>query len=148
MPAAAGAPMPPGGAFPGAGGPGQGGPPGQGGAPQSPQSQPGTAEFSAESIVIQALKGDVSGLEDFISPKCKGLLGDIRDGTATEKQIEDFKKLFVGFKPISARNESGAKLLTIRNADNATITFKVKKEGDDYKVIEMTVKQPATKKRG
>lgn len=96
--------------------------------------------------MIQALKGGVSGIEGFISPKCKGLLGDIRDGKATEKQLEEFKKLFEGFKPVSARNESGAKVLTIRNAENATITFKVKKEGEDYKVTEMTVKPGATKK--
>lgn len=96
--------------------------------------------------MIQALKGEVSGLEGFISPKCKGVLGDIRDGKATEKQIDDFKKLFVGFKPVSARNESGAKVLTIRNAENATITFKVKKDGEDFKVTEMTVKAGAAKK--
>lgn len=96
--------------------------------------------------MVQALKGEVSGLEGFISPKCKGLLGDIRDGKATEKQLDDFKKLFVGFKPVNARNEGGAKVLTIRNGENATITFKVKKEGEDYKVTEMTVKPGSTKK--
>ncbi|MFM9960489.1 MAG: hypothetical protein ACKV2Q_04605 [Planctomycetaceae bacterium] len=138
-PAAAGvAPMAPGAVAPGGIG-------GQGGS-QSPQSQPGTAEFSAESIVLKALSGEVGSLEDFISPKCKGVLGDIRDGKATEKQIDELKKLFVGIKPVGARNESGTKVLTIRNADNATISFKVKKEGENYKVIEMTVKPGTTKK--
>lgn len=145
--------MPPVGVVPGAG-PGAaggagiaGGAPGQGGVPQSPQSLAGTAEFSAESIVIQALKGDASGLEDFISPKCKGVLGDIRDGKATEKQIADLKKLFVGFQPVGRpKTENGAKVMTIRNADNSTITFRVKKEGEEFKVIEMTVKAGAAKK--
>ena len=97
--------------------------------------------------MIQALKGDLGSLDTFISPKCTGLLGAIRDGKATEKQIDEFKKLFVGFKPVGApRSEGGAKVMSIRNAENATITFKVKKEGDDFKVTEMTVKASATKK--
>jgi hypothetical protein len=131
---------------PGAGLPGSGAPGGSQEVPQSPQSPAGTAEFAAESIVIQAMKGDVSGVADFISPKCKGVLGDIRDGKATEKQIEELKKTFTGIKGVGARNESGAKVLTLRNADNATITFKVKKEGEDFKIIEMTVKAGTTKK--
>lgn len=140
--------MPPGGGVPGAaGGAGiPGGAQGQGGVPQSPQSLAGTAEFSAESIVIQALKGDASGLEEFISPKCKGVLGDIRDGKATEKQIDDLKKLFTGLKGVGSKSENGAKVLTLRNADNSTITFRVKKEGEEFKVIEMTVKAGVAKK--
>ncbi len=139
--------MPAGGAAPAAGGFGSGsGQQGPGGVPQSPQSPAGTAEFSAESIVIQALKGDASGLEDFISPKCKGVLGDIRDGKATEKQIDDLKKLFVGIKGVGSKSENGAKVLTLRNAENSTITFRVKKEGEEFKVIEMTVKAGAAKK--
>ena len=59
----------------GAGGGFGGGAAGSGGAPQNPQSQSGTAEFAAESIVVQILKGEASGLADFISPKCKGVLG-------------------------------------------------------------------------
>lgn len=147
MPNAVGAPMPGGGgAAPGigqgSGGPGQG----QGGAPQSPQSKPGTAEFSAESIVVQILNGDVSDVAGFISPKCKGTLGELRDGKATEKQVADLKRQFTGLVPVSAKTESGAKVLTLRNGDNSTITFKVKKEGEDYKVTEMTVKATTAKK--
>ncbi len=130
----------------GAGGGIGGGAAGSGGAPQNPQSQAGTAEFAAESIVIQILKGETSGLSDLIHSKCKGVLGDIRDGKASEKQIEELKKQFVGVKGIGSKMENGAKVLTLRNADNATITFKVKKEGEDFKVIEMTVKAGAAKK--
>lgn len=96
--------------------------------------------------MIQALKGDVSGLGEYISPKCKGVLGDIRDGKATEKQIDDLKKLFAGIKGVGSKNDNGAKVLTLRNADNSTITFRVKKEGGEFKVIEMTVKAGAAKK--
>ncbi len=95
------------------------------------------------------MRGDISGLEEFISPKCKGPLGDIRDGKASEKQIEDLKKLFTGIKGGSTpRNENGAWSMSVRNADNATISFKVKKEGEDFKVIEMTVKAGTAKKKG
>ena len=94
------------------------------------------------------MRGDVSGLEEFISSKCKGPLGDVRDGKATEKQMEDLKKVFTGLKGGSApRNENGTWSLSVRNADNATISFKVKKEGEDYKVIEMTVKAGTTTKK-
>lgn len=147
MPNAAGAPMPGvGGAVPGNGQGSGGSGPGQGGAPQSPQSKPGTAEFSAESIVVQVLNGDVSGLAEFIGPNCKGVLGDLRDGKATEKQVADLKRQLTGLVPLSAKSESGARVLTLRNGDNSTITFKVKKVGDDYKVTEMTVKATTAKK--
>ena len=95
------------------------------------------------------MRGDITGLEEFISAKCKGPLGDVRDGKASEKQIDDLKKLFTGLKDgTKPRNENGTWSLSIRNADNATISFKVKKEGDDYKVIEMTVKAGTAKKKG
>ena len=96
--------------------------------------------------MIQALKGDTSGLVEFISPKCKGVLGDIRDGKATEKQIDELKKLFAGVKGIGSKTDNGAKVLTLRNSDNSTITFRVKKEGEEFKVIEMTVKAGVAKK--
>ena len=146
----AGAPMPPGGqvAGAGAGAPGSGfaGPAGAAGTPQNPQSPAGTAEFSAESVVIQALKGDASALAEFISPKCKGVLGDIRDGKASEKQIEELRKTLTGVKGVGAKTDNGVKVLTLRNADNSTVTFRVKKEGEDYKVIEMSVKAGVAKK--
>ena len=95
------------------------------------------------------LAGDVSGLEEYISPKCKGLLGDIRDGHATDSQKEDLKKLFAGnLQPLGKpRTESGAKVMSIRNGEGATITFKVKKEGEAQRIIEMSVKPATTKKR-
>ena len=127
-----------GGGFAGAAGPGS--------TPQTPQSAAGTAEFSAESVVIQALKGDTSNLSEFISPKCRGVLGDIRDGKATEKQIDELKKTFAGIKGVSSKNDAGVKVLTLRNADSSTITFRIKKEGEDYKVIEMSVKAGTAKK--
>lgn len=93
------------------------------------------------------MRGDITGLEEFISAKCKGPLGDVRDGKATEKQIDDLKKTFTGLKEGSKpRNEGGTWSLSVRNADNALISFKVKKEGEDYKVIEMTVKAGTAKK--
>ena len=49
-------------------------------------------------------------------------------------------------KPDSPRAEPGAKALMLRNSESATITFKLKEEGEDFKVIEMTVKPAATKK--
>lgn len=96
--------------------------------------------------MIQALKGETASLTEFISPKCKGVLGDIRDGKANEKQLDELKKTFAGLKGISAKTDNGAKVLTLRNADNATITFRVKKEGEDFKVIEMSVKAGTAKK--
>lgn len=96
--------------------------------------------------MVQILKGEATGLGDFISSKCKGVLGDIRDGKASEKQIEELKKQFAGVKGVGSKTDNGAKVLTLRNADNATITFKVKKEGEDFKVIEMTIKAGAAKK--
>ncbi len=130
--------------------PGAPGAPGAVGGPggsQSPQSPPGTFGFPAEKVAFNLMRGDITGLEEFISAKCKGPLGDVRDGKATEKQIEDLKKTFTGLKEGSKpRNEGGAWSLSVRNADNAIISFKVKKEGEDYKVIEMTVKAGTAKK--
>ncbi len=159
---AARAPMPPGGgvagapmAQPGAAGlpggaegAGLAGGQGGGGVSQNPTAQVGTAEYSAQKVVLQLLGGELSGLEEFISPKCKGMLGDVRDGKATDQQKEELKKLFNGLQATGKpKLENGAKVITVRNADGAIITFKVKKEGDDQKVTEMTVKQSTTKRR-
>jgi hypothetical protein len=97
-------------------------------------------------MVVQVLKGEVKSLEEFISPKCKGVLGDLRDGKATEKQLAELKAQFTGLRPIGIRNENGTRVLTLTNAKDEIISFKVKKEGDVFKVIEMTVKQPTKKK--
>jgi len=141
---AAGQPMPPGGFAGAPGAPGAG----NAGTPQNPSSPAGTPEYSAEKVVVQLLAGDLSGLEEFISPKCKGPLADVRDGKATDKQKDDLKKLFTGLQGAGKpRTESGAKVLSVRNAEGATITFRVKKENDSHKIIEMTVKPPSSKKR-
>ena len=96
---------------------------------------------------MQVLNGEVGGLAQFISPKCQGVLGDLRDGKATQKQLEELKKNFSGLKRFNSMLEgSSTRVLILNNADNAIITFKVKKEGADFKVIEMTVKPAATKK--
>ena len=142
--AAAGANPQPGGAA----GAGFSGAPGGGGVPQNPTAQAGTPEYSAQKVVLQLLTGDLSGLEEFISPKCKGLLADVRDGKATDQQKDELKKLFAGLQAAGKpRVESGAKVITVRNAEGSMITFKVKKEGESQKVTEMTVKQATIKKR-
>ena len=132
----------------GAAGSGLAGGPGGGGVPQNPTAQVGTAEYSAQKVVLQLLGGELSGLEEFISPKCKGMLGDVRDGKATDQQKVELQKLFNGLQATGKpKLENGAKVITVRNAEGAIITFKVKKEGEDQKVTEMTVKQSTTKRR-
>ena len=143
-PGAAGQPMPQGGL---AGAPGASGA-GNAGTPQNPSSPAGTPEYSAEKVVVQLLAGDISGLEEFISPKCKGPLADVRDGKATDKQKDELKKLFTGLQGAGKpRMESSAKVIPVRNAEGATITFRVKKENDSHKIIEMTVEPSSSKKR-
>ena len=137
-----GQPMPPG---------GQAGIPGGLGGDSSTRANPvspvGSAEYSAEKIVVQLLSGNVSGLDEFISSKCRGPLGDVREGKASDKQIEELKKLFQGLQAVGKpRKESGATVLSVKNADGATITFRVKKEDETYQVIEMSVKQATSKK--
>jgi hypothetical protein len=99
-------------------------------------------------VVLQLLTGEISGLEEFISPNCKGLLGDVRDGKATDQQKDELKKLFAGLQAVGKpRVDSGAKVISVRNAEGSMITFKVKKEGESQKVTEMSVKKGTTKKR-
>jgi hypothetical protein len=115
--------------------------------PTNPVSPVGSAEYSAEKVVVQLLSGSVSGLEEFISPKCKGPLADVREGKASDKQIEEMKKLFQGLQPVGKpRKESGATVLSVKNADGTMITFRIKKEEESFKVIEMTVKPASTKR--
>ena len=131
---------------------GQGGIPGGlgggGSTPANPVSPVGSPEYSAEKVVVQLLSGSVSGLDEFISAKFKGpYLGDVREGKASDKQIEEMKKIFQGLQPVGKpRKESGATVLSVKNADGATITFRVKKEDETYQVIEMSVKQATSKK--
>ena len=98
---------------------------------------------------MKLLAGDASGLSEFISPKCKGVLGDVRDGKATEKQVEELKKTFTNINLVGKpRKESSTTVFTLKNGDGATITMRVKKEGDAFRLTEYTVKAASAAKKG
>ena len=98
--------------------------------------------------MLQLLAGDAKGLSEFISPKIKGILGDVRDGKATEKQVEELKKTFTNINLVGKpKKEASTTVYTLKNGDGATITLKVKKEAEDFRLTEYTVKAPAASKK-
>ena len=106
---------------------------------RSPTSQVGTPDYAAEQVTLHLAAGEPAGLDEFISSRCKGLLADVRDGKATDEQLEDSQKLFTGLQPAGRpRTQDGEWFLSSRNSEGTTITFRVKKEGTAYKVLGMT----------
>jgi predicted lipid-binding transport protein (Tim44 family) len=125
-PTVAGAP----GAFPG-GAPGQ-----QGQVPPV-----GTPEHAAFQFVSAINKGDFDAVEPFVSAKALGQLKEIRAKTLTDSKKQELKDKFatpqMAAKP---KGVSGGKQMTLRSG-NTFITLTVKKEGDDYKVAEMILRE-------
>ena len=60
---------------------------------------------------------------------------------------EELKKTFTNISLVGKpKKESGATVFILKNADGATITMRVKKEGEDFRLTEYIVKAPASKK--
>lgn len=87
---------------------------------------------------------------EYISPKAKGILAQIKDGSITDEKVESLKDSFepTGLTLKPSRQTGSGKSITLGNAKSELLSFTLMKEEDVYLLREFKVsKQPANAAR-
>lgn len=108
---------------------------GPGGAAQIPQVTPGSAEEALLKFCMAMADSNLTEAGRYISPKAKGLLSQIRDGSLSDEKIDSLKNSFSlqGLTKRDGRPPGGTgKTITLANNINETLTFTLMKEDDVY----------------
>lgn len=117
------------GAIPG----GAAGPMGAGGAAQAPAA--GTPEFAAYEFILAINKGEFEKLESVISSKATGQLKDLRNNSLLSGKKDELKQELATPTLTNQKNVASGKQFTLRSGQTI-VSVTVKKEGEDYKVVE------------
>ena len=141
-------PMPPGGLTPAPGGVsapgGLGGAPGSGGGLGGQSFQPGSAEAAVAKFCAAMADSNLTEAGQYISPKAKGLLAQIRDGNITDEKIESLKASFKELTPKPSRPLGGVgKTLSLGNSNRESLSFTLMKEDDSYLLRELKITKVA-----
>ena len=115
----------------------------------APGGQQGGAQFAAGSAEDALLKfctalaaGNLTGAADYISPKAKGMLAQIRDGSLPDDKLDNLKDSFSlqGLQMKPSRNVGGVgRTINLGNAKTETLSFTLVKEDDSYKLKEFKI---------
>ena len=129
----------------GAGGPGAGGlgGAGPGGAQQFPV---GSAEAALAKFCAAVSDSNLTEAAQYISPKAKGLLVQIRDGSMTDEKLESLKASFQSLTAKPSRPVSGVgRTISLTNPKWESLTFTLVKEDDTYLLREFKVAKGASR---
>jgi hypothetical protein len=146
--AMAGAGFPNPGAPNGVGAPG--GPEGSGAAGQSPQFPKGSAEYAVQKIVLAVVSGNLDGLDEVISEKSRGLLAELRDGTADPGKVDELKEQFAQVQLAGQpKNNGSSKTINLRNVTGDFFSFTVARDRNEeiYKVSTLTIRAGKNSRR-
>jgi len=131
----------PGGPIPGAAG-------GIAGAAQ--QFPEGSAEAALLKFCAAMADSNLTEAGEYISPKAKGMLAQIRDGSITDEKIDTLKESFelTGLTLKPSRQTGAGKSITLGNGKSELLSFTLMKEDDAYLLREFKIsKQPANAAR-
>ena len=90
-------------------------------------------------------EGNLTAAAEFISPKAKSTLAQIRDGQLPDDKLDELKGSFAvsGLKMKPSRNTGGSgKTINLGNEKGQTLSFTLSKEDDVYKIKEFTISKP------
>jgi hypothetical protein len=124
---------------------GQPGMPGQPGGAGSPAGNltPGSVEDTLYRFCVAVADGDTAAAAEFVSPKAKGLIGQLRDGALSEEKLEEVTNAITPVTELQPNPNQTITKRSLRNKKNQVITFTVKKDKDDeYKITELTISKP------
>jgi len=83
--------------------------------------------------------GNTNTAGEYVSSKAKGALAQLREGGLDDDKTEELTNLFIPFDKLSAGSDQSSNTSrSVRNSKKQTITFKLKKEDDVFKITEMT----------
>ena len=119
--------------------------PGQPGGAGSPAGNltPGSIEDTLYRFCVAIADGDTAAAAEYVSPKAKGLIGQIRDGELSEEKLEEITD---AISPVTELQPNPSQTVTkrsLRNRKNQVISFTVKKDKDEeYKITEFSISKP------
>lgn len=122
------------------------GPAGGIGGGAAPQFAPGTAESALLKFCTAMAESNLTEAGQYVSPKAKGVLAQIRDGSITDEKIESLKESFslqgLTLKPTRPIAGVG-KNISLGNAKQETLSFTLMKEDDGYLLRDFKVSKSA-----
>ena len=87
-------------------------------------------------------EGNLTAAAEFVSPKAKSTLAQIRDGQLPDDKLDELKESFAvsGLKTKPSRNTGGSgKTINLGNEKGQTLSFVLSKEDDVFKLKEFTI---------
>jgi hypothetical protein len=128
-----------------------GGPGIPGGAGATSQFEPGSAEEALAKFCVAMADSNLTEAAEYISPKAKGLLAQIRDGSLSEEKTDELKESFVpeGLTKLKTRQTGVGKAINLSNAKHELLSFTLMREADDayflreFKVSPANTRTPA-----
>ena len=119
---------------------------GMAGGPGSPGGNltPGSIEDTLTKFLNALADGDTAAAAEYINPKAKGLIGQIREGELSEEKLEE---ITAAISPVAELQPNPSQTMTkrsLRNKKNQVIafTFKKDKNDDSFKITEFSVSKP------
>ncbi len=122
-----------------------GGPGGPGGAGGSAAGNltPGSIEDTLYRFCVAIADGDTAAAAEFVSPKAKGLIGQIRDGELSEEKLEEITDAISPVTELQPNPTQTNTKRSLRNRKNQVISFTLKKDKDEeYKITEFSISKP------
>ena len=114
-----------------------------GGAGQAQEPPADSPDYPAFKLVMGLKDGKHDGLDDLVATRGRGLIEKIRNGSLTTDEKEELKKTFA--QPQLAgppRTIQGSRTVTLNSAGQI-ITLVSKKQGADWKVSSITIREAA-----
>lgn len=104
-----------------------------GGAAAASQFEPGSAEEALAKFCVAMADSNLTEAAEYISPKAKGLLAQIRDGSLSEEKTDELKESFSpqGLTNLKARQTGVGKAINLSNAKHELLSFTLMREADD-----------------
>jgi hypothetical protein len=120
-----------------------------GGAAGASQFAPGSAEEALAKFCVAMADSNLTEAGEYISPKAKGLLAQIRDGSISEEKTDALKESFApqGLTKVPSRITGTGKTINLSNAKNELLSFTLMKEDDAYLLREFKVGKMQTNTR-
>jgi hypothetical protein len=128
----------------------QGGPGGPGGAggPQGSKFAAGSVEDTIYQFCVAMADGDTAAAAEYLNPKAKGMVGQLRDGDLSEDKVDEIKSAVSPVTELMPNPNQTATKRSLRNKKNQIIAFVLKKDKDDddkYKIVDISVSKPKTR---
>jgi hypothetical protein len=123
------------------GGEGYGGPEGAGGGGASQAPPADSPVFPAYQLVMGLMQGKYEDMNKYVSARAKGQLQKIGAGKLSEGEKAELKKTFAQPQLAGKPRNTRVGHQIVLKSDGKTITILAKKEGKDWKVAEMSIRE-------